>query len=214
MKAIETVYNNYRFRSRLEARWAVFFDTLGIEYRYEPEGYDLDGLWYLPDFWLPQQQCWVEIKGQEPTIEEENKCVRLQMHSNTLVHLFSGDIPSVDRPGTIYTYLANPDFGTSPDEYECVRGECYGWCECPFCGKLDIADHRSIEFMSCKCFDKCFNIDKMIGALQQVYPDDMPAHIYKRLFEWGDTPRIEAAYIAARQARFEHGKKSYRHFDR
>lgn len=47
MKAIETIYNNYHFRSRLEARWAVFFDTLGIEYRYEPEGYDLDGLWYL-----------------------------------------------------------------------------------------------------------------------------------------------------------------------
>jgi hypothetical protein len=26
-KAIETHYKGYRFRSRLEARWAVFFDT-------------------------------------------------------------------------------------------------------------------------------------------------------------------------------------------
>lgn len=51
MKAIETVYNGYRFRSRLEARWAVFFDTLGIKYEYEPEGFVLDnGMKYLPDF--------------------------------------------------------------------------------------------------------------------------------------------------------------------
>ena len=26
IKAIETYYKGYRFRSRLEARWAVFFD--------------------------------------------------------------------------------------------------------------------------------------------------------------------------------------------
>lgn len=51
IKAIETVYNGYRFRSRLEARWAVFFDAAGIKYEYEPEGFELpDGTRYLPDF--------------------------------------------------------------------------------------------------------------------------------------------------------------------
>ena len=51
IKAIETRYKGYRFRSRLEARWAVFFDALGLEWEYEPEGYELsDGSWYLPDF--------------------------------------------------------------------------------------------------------------------------------------------------------------------
>lgn len=54
IKAIETIYRGYRFRSRLEARWAVFFDGMGIEYEYEPEGFDLGSAgWYLPDFWLP-----------------------------------------------------------------------------------------------------------------------------------------------------------------
>jgi len=43
VKAINTEYNGYRFRSRLEARWAVFFDALGIKYRYEVEGFDLRG---------------------------------------------------------------------------------------------------------------------------------------------------------------------------
>ena len=49
IKAIETKYKGYRFRSRREARWAVFFDKLNVVYEYEPEGFDLDGLWYLPD---------------------------------------------------------------------------------------------------------------------------------------------------------------------
>jgi hypothetical protein len=63
IKAIETRYNGYRFRSRLEARWAVFFDALGVKYEYEPEGFKLpNGIQYLPDFWLPQSRSWVEIK--------------------------------------------------------------------------------------------------------------------------------------------------------
>lgn len=63
IKAIETSYKGYRFRSRLEARWAVFFDTLGVKWEYEKEGYDLgEHGWYLPDFWLPQSKSWVEIK--------------------------------------------------------------------------------------------------------------------------------------------------------
>ena len=51
IKAIETEYNGYKFRSRLEARWAVFFDAMKIPYEYEPEGYKFeDGTLYLPDF--------------------------------------------------------------------------------------------------------------------------------------------------------------------
>ena len=77
IKPIETIYKGYRFRSRLEARWAVFFDALGIEWEYEKEGYNLDGVRYLPDFWLPNQQCHVEIEGQEPTLEEHLRVSRL-----------------------------------------------------------------------------------------------------------------------------------------
>lgn len=64
IKAIETVYNGYRFRSRAEARWAVFFDALGIKYVYEPEGFELsDGTMYLPDFYLCDQNAFFEVKG-------------------------------------------------------------------------------------------------------------------------------------------------------
>jgi len=84
IKPIETVYNGYRFRSRLEARWAVFFDALGVEYDYEPEGFDLgNGLYYLPDFkikcWGTRGEInnkpfdlWIEVKG-DMTYEDAQK---------------------------------------------------------------------------------------------------------------------------------------------
>jgi hypothetical protein len=63
-KAIETEYNGYKFRSRLEARWAVVFDWLKVKYQYEPQGFELeDGLRYLPDFYLPEHKLYVEIKA-------------------------------------------------------------------------------------------------------------------------------------------------------
>ncbi len=64
-RAIETRYNGYRFRSRLEARWAVFFDALGVRYEYEPEGLIIDGTPYLPDFWMPEWDMWAEIKPKQ-----------------------------------------------------------------------------------------------------------------------------------------------------
>jgi hypothetical protein len=48
MSAIPTRYNGVQFRSRLEARWAAFFDLVGWRWEYEP--LDLDG--YIPDFVL------------------------------------------------------------------------------------------------------------------------------------------------------------------
>lgn len=76
IKAIETVYKGYRFRSRLEARWAVFFDALGIEWEYEKEGFESKGIRYLPDFWLPSVSLrggrpgvWVEIKPDDAAMK-------------------------------------------------------------------------------------------------------------------------------------------------
>ena len=73
IKAIETEYHGCKFRSRLEARWAVFFDTVGVKWEYEPEGFDLgDGIRYLPDFLLhgvegrgadENGDLYVEVKG-------------------------------------------------------------------------------------------------------------------------------------------------------
>jgi len=81
MQAIQTQYKGYRFRSRLEARWAVFFDALGIKFEYEPEGFVLkNGKRYLPDFYLPDVSLrrssssgiYIEIK---PTAETASAAI-------------------------------------------------------------------------------------------------------------------------------------------
>jgi hypothetical protein len=81
MKAIPTAYKGYHFRSRLEARWAVFFDTLGLEWDYEPEGFELDdGTKYLPDFFLKgngHYGPYVEIKPFEPSKADTAKFLAL-----------------------------------------------------------------------------------------------------------------------------------------
>lgn len=67
---IETKYRGCRFRSRLEARWAVFFNALGVPWEYEPQGFRLStGRMYLPDFLLPQCATWIEVKGSAPTVD-------------------------------------------------------------------------------------------------------------------------------------------------
>lgn len=91
MKAIETTYKGYRFRSRLEARWAVFLDALGAQWSYEHEGFDLNGTWYLPDFWVDDWDCWIEVKGKDASDEERRKCALLARASNKNVLLLSGD---------------------------------------------------------------------------------------------------------------------------
>jgi len=82
LKPIQTRYKGYLMRSRLEARWAVYFDTLGVEWDYEPEGFDLgDAGLYLPDFWLKTVNMWAEVKPTPFTTEEDAKCVALALDS-------------------------------------------------------------------------------------------------------------------------------------
>ena len=87
---IETNYNGRNFRSRTEARWAVFFDSAGIAYEYEKEGYELDCGRYLPDFWLPEWNAFVEIKGDRPTANEIERCLALQKATEKPVYLLCG----------------------------------------------------------------------------------------------------------------------------
>lgn len=91
MQAIQTRYKGYRFRSRLEARWAVFLDALGAKWSYEKEGFSLGGTWYLPDFWVEDWNTWIEIKGKAASDEEARKCELLARASKQNVLLLSGD---------------------------------------------------------------------------------------------------------------------------
>lgn len=99
IKAIETRYKGYRFRSRLEARWAVFFDALGVPWEYEKEGYELPSGRYLPDFWLPRERVWLEIKPNTPSDDEQRKCGDLAIQSGSSVILLCGSPHTKYIPG-------------------------------------------------------------------------------------------------------------------
>lgn len=135
IKAIETHYNGYRFRSRTEARWAVFFDSLNIPYEYEKQGYDLgNGLYYLPDFWLPQQDIFIEIKPliyKDGEIEwpKRTKEDKLEEQSNKEVITVCG------LPGEISESYSHDNIA-----YMCFTSNDieHFWCVCPECGSLGI----------------------------------------------------------------------------
>ena len=98
-RAIETAYAGCRFRSRTEARWAVFFDAMGFPWEYEKEGYELPSGRYLPDFYVGGMLAgfpyiWLEIKGKPPTEKELKLLAELAAHTNIIACM------AVGIPGT------------------------------------------------------------------------------------------------------------------
>lgn len=117
MKAIETQYGGYRFRSRLEARWAVFFDAVNVRWEYEVQGFDFGPPLgrYLPDFWLPDLKIWVEIKGEIPTEEERALSRSLRDGKGRAVWLIHG-LPG-EFWGTLYCFDVG-DSGGGASEWD------------------------------------------------------------------------------------------------
>lgn len=78
----ETKYSGVWFRSRLEARWAAFFDAVGWQWEYE--SIDLDG--WCPDFILKlHRPIAVEVKpfynlhGEHPDNDEDVRLMQAKM---------------------------------------------------------------------------------------------------------------------------------------
>jgi hypothetical protein len=65
IKALPTYYRGGVFKSRLEARWAYYFDLIGAKWQYEPDGFTLPSGNYCPDF-LVGNSTYVEIKPFNP----------------------------------------------------------------------------------------------------------------------------------------------------
>lgn len=119
VKSLNTTYAGCRFRSRLEARWAVYLDTLGLPWEYETEGFEvawrLDGsdetFHYLPDFWLPSLNVWGEVKGRL-TVDETrrllNAAASLSCNNEAGCHDAGGYDLAVFGPLTSSTIIGSP----------------------------------------------------------------------------------------------------------
>lgn len=104
LKAIETRYDGRLFRSRREARWAVFFKEAGIDAEYEEQGYDLgEAGWYLPDFHVNKgthAEHFFEVKGVTPTSEELAKAAALGEQSKLPVYVYYAE-PRLPAPAAL-----------------------------------------------------------------------------------------------------------------
>lgn len=182
IKAIETVYKGYRFRSRLEARWAVFFDALGLVWDYEVEGYELgQGLRYLPDFLLPKLDTIFEVKYNYYQIEKQEK-KKVAAMSRERVVLFS--IPSVAiSEKNIALAVLNGKV------WHYAFGVC---CKCSDAGILIMGPMGASQTL--------FVMDCQTCQFRQVtnLVDMNTLH-----------GRVQDAYVAARSARFEHGEQPH-----
>lgn len=149
VKIIPTKFNGIEYRSRTEARWAVFFTTLNIPFDYEPEAFAIGDTGYLPDFFLPLQNCYVEIKGTDPTEQEQIKARALAQFSGMPVVIFSG-APKMPMDENL---PANGDYLESGRIYLPTGTEDtgYWWCECPRCGILGIQFEGRSDRLPCKC---------------------------------------------------------------
>lgn len=177
---IETKYNGYLFRSRLEARWAIYFDTLGIHYEYEKEGYDLgEAGWYLPDFWLPQVQMWAEVKGSKFTEEESEKAKKLVFITGYPVLRLVG-LPDYK---TYLSWEINPSkniAGNSIQECDYLVSAFHGYV---------FSENRFYSNTECK------------GMSEK----QMKAYVLEHLRE-----SMQEGIEAARSARFEYGDTGYK----
>jgi len=194
MRPIETRYNGYLFRSRLEARWAVFFETLGWQYTYEPEGFVLpDGTWYLPDFFLPAFGVWVEIKPQPPT--EAQRQIAWQFAMQGLrYYLLYGPCASRDH-GAYWVEEADDDTTLLPeDRFETIDAHVAMFSSCPQCpASVWLVDWYGRNGYGGACWSAC---------RPQCTFDERG---------W-ESARFERAYTAARSARFEQRRPTTKPF--
>ena len=205
-KPIQTRAYGHFFRSRLEARWAVFFTRMGLKWEYEPEGFDVNGELYLPDFrvWTPQgKPIWREIKPSH--IAKDEKFLRFAA-AFAWIPTQEKDCDGLDmlEKGPRTELLSG-----SPREF---------WAEhliCPRCGSWLPLGSAEIVSPSRIQFD-CFDCDCETPGGRSNTPDTgikgilcFPecGQIEVDLEEWAEVRScMKTAIGAASSARFEHGE--------
>lgn len=222
INAIDTYYAGHLFRSRLEARWAYIFDTLGIRWEYEPQGYRVGQQRrpYLPDFYLTDLGWWIEVKGDPQRLDMRlltdavhptRGLGRTDPWYRTNI-LILGPIP--DYPGQTALH-----FSVSRSAV-LVGGPAAG-CEgaCYFTGPLyglhrfaaadDIIDTAARKDVAVP--DEAKDMLRRQGAL--ITPHGRPVASVPdtdltRAVPLAEVPgrRLETAYLLGRTARFEHGQ--------
>jgi hypothetical protein len=210
IKAIETHYAGCRFRSRLEARWGVFFNSIGWQWQYEPQGFTVgpESIPYLPDFWLPELDLWVEVKGVVtpkdfrtlvwaasemglPARPDGTDVARLDEIAQSRI-LLLGDVPEPDDlAGSIHWTFDQGASGRTVATRRFLAQTAQGVRPIQIYGSVPVMDMAYFEA------DEYTDLDRRFLA------DLTDTFIDVRVNPGRDVAR---GYRAARSARFEHGE--------
>ena len=183
IRAIQTRAFGRLFRSRLEARCAVFLEAMSLRWEYEPEGFELSSGLYLPDFKV--YDCkeasgfyWLECKGGIPTKQEHQLALELSETTNSAVAFFNAGL--MDEIRSFYFFLlqfTNSDWYKAHSKrpaamdlkqsfyFDSLKKEVdvmgdYGWIQ--YCRSLENADH---DFPIHWAADKAFTaVNKALSA--------------------------------------------------
>lgn len=207
--AIETRFHGVTYKSREEARWAVFFESLGIDAKYEPEGFELilNRMRYLPDFYLPEQDYIIEIKTEVPNKDARLKANILRNYTEKDVFLFYKIPNPWASEGVLETdgALVWEAYG-SPGHYD----DGYYWTECPKgCEKFGfgITKLGRADLLPCNCFDEFYH------ALVNLTVRIFTAEELRLLWQWAtyrfDSYWLCKAYDNARGASFDNDGNAY-----
>ena len=148
----EVSYNGYLFRSKAEAKWAFFLDTIGVDYLYESDTFTLTSasgkqVNYFPDFFITDLNCFLEVKLEKtPLVEECWKCSQLAKETGMDVVLAFQELGRKDYNAYHYTG------GTG----EVQNG--FKLTTCPFCSRFDFTKNGLCGGMKCECSNRCANL--------------------------------------------------------
>ena len=128
IQPIPTKYNGYSFRSRLEARWAYFFDLIDLPYVYEPQPYRCGPTGgYLPDFWNSAVNTFIEVKPYYPSMHEIEKAKSLCIRSGKSVELICGDPYGVVQAHWYTFFPWKKDLGRETNPFDLMLSlHCFG----------------------------------------------------------------------------------------
>jgi hypothetical protein len=129
IQAIETRAYGCRFRSRLEARWAVFLTEAGFDWVYEPEGVELPSGRYLCDFRVKGPNgamVWLEVKPKlETDPPDDPRWLELARSSGLMLFTVRGMHRTGDRCGTAHSARVFMPDGTVADVHRLWQGGRY-----------------------------------------------------------------------------------------
>jgi hypothetical protein len=180
--AVPQEYGYKKFRSTTEARWAVFFDTLGIGWESEPKTYDtVSSGWYIPDFWLPGPFVFWEVKGLPGEGHAKAQGLADATGYGVVVAVGEPDVPPRHYQWQS-TIFVPKRWQPWPTEMACAMAECCG-CNALGLGVFDVRTGKGGLFVGAR-FHDC--------AFAENSPPDIDV----------STPRLVNAYATARRYEF------------